>query len=52
MGPVASGLINSHVKFLILSAKDDEDAKRHLLHSNDWMTSQGVAEEAKCGRFS
>ena len=33
------------------SAKDDEDAESLLLHSYDWMNSQGIAEDTKCGRF-
>ena len=37
--------------FYLFSAKDDEDAEIPLLHSKDWMNSQGIAENAKCGRF-
>ena len=30
-----------------VSANGNEDAERHLLHSNDWMNSKGIAEGAK-----
>ena len=36
----------------IFSATDCEDIESHILHSNDWMNSQGIAEDTKCGRFS
>ena len=35
----------------IFSAKDYEDAESHLLYSNDWVNTQGIAEESKCGRL-
>ena len=50
MGPVSPVYMKLHVKYPILSEKDDEDAESHLLCRNDWMNSQGIAEEAKCGR--
>ena len=31
--------------------REDEDAENHLLHNNDWMSSQDIVEDAKCGRF-
>ena len=34
-----------------LSAKNDKDMERHILNSNDWRNSQGIAEDAKCCRF-
>ena len=43
--------MNLHVKCPIFSAKNDEDAESHLLHSNEWMNSQGMAEDVKCGKF-
>ena len=52
MGSVAPIFMNLLVKCPIFSAKGDEDAGSHLLHSNDWMSSQGIAEEIKCDRFS
>ena len=48
MDPV---FINLHVKYPVFSAKDDEDAEKNLLQSNAWINSQGIAEDAKCGRF-
>ena len=51
MGTVASAFINLHVKCPIFSAKDDEDAERHLSQSNDRMNLQWIAEQAKCDRF-
>ena len=53
-GPIASMapvFIKLHVKCLIFSAKDRENAEGHLLCSNDWLNSQGIAKVAKCGRF-
>ena len=29
----------------------DENAESHLLHSDDWMNSKGVAEDAKCDQL-
>ena len=49
--PVAHAFINVHVKCLIFSAKENEDAKSHLLCSNDWMNSKGTVEEVICGRL-
>ena len=51
MGPVAPIFMDLHVKCPLFSAKDDEDAESHLLQSNDWITPQNTAEEAKCGRI-
>ena len=51
IGSVASLIMNLHVKCPIFSARDDEDPETHLLCSNDWMNSQGIAENAKCGRY-
>ena len=51
MGPKAPVFMNLLVKCLIFSTKNDEDAESHLLHSNDWMNSQGNAEETKCHKF-
>ena len=42
-------IINWHVKYPIFSAKEDEDAESHLLNSSDWINSQGIADDAKCG---
>ena len=42
MGPLAPVFMNLYVKWPIFSAKNDEDAESHLLHSNDWMNSQGI----------
>ena len=44
--------MNLHVKCLVFSAKDGEFAESYFLCSNDWMHSQDIAEDAKCGRFS
>ena len=43
--------MNLHVKCPIFSAKNDEDAKNLLLCSDVWINSQGIVDEAKCGRF-
>ena len=51
MRSLAFVFMNLHVKCLIISAKDDKDAESHLLHRNDLMNSQDIAEDAKCGRF-
>ena len=51
MRPVAPVFRNFHVRCPIFSAKDDEDAECHLLCANNWMNSQGIAEDAKCGGF-
>ena len=51
IGPVAPVFMNLHVKCLIFLAKDDEDMESHPLHSNHWMNSQSIAEDAKYGRF-
>ena len=51
MGPVAPAFRNLHVKCPIFSGKDDEDAENHLLCSNDWKNSQGIAQDEKCGRL-
>ena len=50
MGPVAAVFMNLIVKCSIFSIKDDEDTESHPLHTNDWMNSQGTAEDTKCGR--
>ena len=42
MGPVAPVFMNLHIKCPIFSTKDEEDSESHLLHSNDWMNSQGL----------
>ena len=42
MGPVVSVFVNLYVKCPIFSAKDNQDAHSHLLHSNDWMNSKGI----------
>ena len=47
IGPVSPHFINLHVKCLILMANDDEDAEGYLLHSNNWMNSQGITEDEK-----
>ena len=46
IGPVAPVFMNLH----ILSVINDEDAESHLVHSNDWINSQGIEEGTKCGR--
>ena len=51
MGPAATVIMNMHVQCPILSAKNDEAANSQLLHSIDWMSSQGIADNAKCGMF-
>ena len=51
MGPLATVFTNLHVKCPILSAKDDEDAESHLLHSNDRMNKQGIREHVKWYMF-
>ena len=50
-GPVAPVFMNLQVKCPPFSTNNDEDMESHLLSSNDWMNSQGIAEDAKCGRF-
>ena len=44
---MAPAFINVHVKCPIFLAKDDEDSESHLLHSNDWMNLQHIAEDFK-----
>ena len=51
MGPVAPVFMNLHVKCSIFPAKDGKDTESSLLHNNEWMNSQGIAEEAKCARL-
>ena len=51
MGPVTPVFMTLHVKGPIFSAKDGEDTESYLLHSNDYMNSQGMAEDTKCGRL-
>ena len=41
--------MNLHVKCPIFSAKDNEDTESHLLCCNDWMNSQGIVQDTKCG---
>ena len=48
IGSVAYVFIILHVKCLIFSSRYDEDAKSHLLHSNDWMNLQGTTEDTIC----
>ena len=52
MGPVVPVFMNLHAKCSIFSAKDYEDAESHILYRNDWKNLQGLAEDAKCGRFA
>ena len=51
MRPVAPVFINLHVKCPIFIAKGNLDIESHLLHNNDWINSQSIAEDAKCDRF-
>ena len=50
IGPMTSVFMNLHVKCPVFS-KWWLRSKHHLLCSNNWMNSQGIVRDSKCGRF-
>ena len=53
-GPIESVVpvfMTLYIKHQFILVMDDEDVDGHLLSSNDWLNSLGIAEHAKLGRF-